>query len=149
MNAQFITTEIFDATEYVPLTEADWNALSEKAGELRKQRDTYENAKKLAADMLKGVEAELDEVTGTIARKKIMKAIRCIWDLDFDRKEKRLYQVVESTGEKIYLRSAELSADDYQLKLDFEKRMNHGEIVVEEIHPEEPEQAVEDLPPTM
>jgi hypothetical protein len=107
--------EQFDTSEHVPLRPEDWEFLSKRSVELRAGRATYENQKKYFADMQKGVEAELDEVTQIIAAKKIYKAIKACYALDFKKNEKRLYQVVD--GELVYLKTEKLTDSDKQLRL--------------------------------
>lgn len=113
--------DIEDRSEPVPLQPEDWEYLSQRSVQLRQDRQTYENQKKNFADLGKGVEAELDEVTQIIACKKIYKAIKARWCLDFGKNEKRLYQVLrpeQADEELVYLRTEKMTDSDRQLPLE-------------------------------
>lgn len=113
MKHKKVIGEVFESTEAVPLTPEDWETLSKQATEFKTELGKYKEIKTNASDMIKGLEARLEDITDIVAKKKMFKQINCRWEFDFNSNEKKLYQILKD-GNKVYLHTKPLDESDRQ-----------------------------------
>lgn len=112
-----INSDEFPSVEYIPLVESDIDEISDKAKSLLNNKDELELQKKQISDALKVVQGDLEELNRIMARKAIEKEVMCQWEINFVENNKKLFFIDKETGEKVYLRKADLTPEDHQLKL--------------------------------